>query len=199
MLKQEFFDKLRARLSGLPQKELEDRLAFYGEMIDDRMEEGLSEAEAVDGIGSVDSIAEQIIDETPMLEIAKEKMRSKRRLKGWEIAMLIIGAPLWISLVLCLFSILLSIFVAVWSVVVSFWSVFVSLVGCGVGGLVGGIVVAAMGDLWSCGVLIGVALVCVGLAIFSFLGCQVATKGTAWLTKKTCSCIKRCIVGKERA
>ena len=114
MLKQEFFDKLRARLSGLPQKELEERLSFYGEMIDDRMEEGLSEAEAVDGIGSVDSIAEQIIDETPMLEIAKEKMRSKRRLKGWEIAMLIIGAPLWISLVLCLFCCLFSLLCGAW-------------------------------------------------------------------------------------
>ena len=199
MKKEEFLNRLKRRLYDLPRRDVKERVIFYSEMIDDRMEEGLSEAEAVEGIGSVNSIAEQIIDETPMLEIAKEKMRRKRRLKGWEIAMLIVGSPLWISLVLCLFSVLLSIFVAVWSVVVSFWSVFVSLVGCGVGGLVGGIVVAAMGELWSGSVLIGVALVCVGLAIFGFFGCQAATKGTAWLTKKTCLCIKRCIVGKERA
>jgi len=39
MNKKEFADKLRARLSWLPPKEIEDRISFYMEMIDDRMEE----------------------------------------------------------------------------------------------------------------------------------------------------------------
>ena len=45
MRKQEFLAQLRKALSGLPQDEIEERLTFYGEMIDDRMEEGLSEEE----------------------------------------------------------------------------------------------------------------------------------------------------------
>ena len=47
MNKQEFLDALRERLSGLPSREVEDRLGFYGEIIDDRIEEGISEHDAV--------------------------------------------------------------------------------------------------------------------------------------------------------
>ena len=44
---------LRRRLSALPVAEREERIGFYGEMIDDQIEKGLSEEEAVDGIGKV--------------------------------------------------------------------------------------------------------------------------------------------------
>ena len=43
MHKQEFLDGLRARLRGLPEADIAERLAFYSEMIDDRTEDGLSE------------------------------------------------------------------------------------------------------------------------------------------------------------
>ena len=47
MTKQEFLNQLRMGISGLPQEDISERLTFYREMIDDRMEEGLSEEEAV--------------------------------------------------------------------------------------------------------------------------------------------------------
>ena len=47
MNKREFSAKLREMLSGYQQSEVEERVAFYSEMIDDRMEEGLTEEEAV--------------------------------------------------------------------------------------------------------------------------------------------------------
>ena len=56
MNKQEFLDRLRKGLSGLPQAEREERLLFYSEMIDDRMEEGLTEEEAVAALGSLEEI-----------------------------------------------------------------------------------------------------------------------------------------------
>ena len=56
MLKQEFLAQLRDALCGLPQRDIDERLTFYSEMIDDRMEEGLSEEEAVAAVGSVDEI-----------------------------------------------------------------------------------------------------------------------------------------------
>ena len=42
MSKQAFLARLRKELSGLPKDDIEERLAFYEEMIDDRTEEGLS-------------------------------------------------------------------------------------------------------------------------------------------------------------
>ena len=44
MTKLDFLMQLHSKLEKLPQDELEERLNFYSEMIDDRMEEGLSEA-----------------------------------------------------------------------------------------------------------------------------------------------------------
>ena len=76
MLKEEFLAQLRGGLAGLPQEDLEERLAFYSELLDDRMEEELSEAEAVAAAGPVEQIVQQIIAETPLTKIVKEKMES---------------------------------------------------------------------------------------------------------------------------
>ena len=59
MNKTEFLAALERALSGLPEQDVQERLAFYGELIDDRVEEGLSEEEAVKERGSVDEIAKQ--------------------------------------------------------------------------------------------------------------------------------------------
>ena len=65
MNKDSFLNELRARLAGLPQADIEERIAFYNEMINDRMEDGLTEEEAVEEIGSVDEIVGQIMAEIP--------------------------------------------------------------------------------------------------------------------------------------
>ena len=47
MNKTEFLDALRHALGKLPSYEVEQSIAFYAEMIDDRIEDGMSEQEAV--------------------------------------------------------------------------------------------------------------------------------------------------------
>ena len=47
MNKQEFLSALQNALAGLPKKDRQKTLAFYSEMIDDRMEDGMTEEEAV--------------------------------------------------------------------------------------------------------------------------------------------------------
>ena len=39
MNKEEFLNALRSALAGLPQEDIEERLAFYSESIDDRVED----------------------------------------------------------------------------------------------------------------------------------------------------------------
>lgn len=56
MRKKEFLDKLRAGLILLPEKELEERLAFYREMIEDHIEDGMTEEEAIAEVGNIDDI-----------------------------------------------------------------------------------------------------------------------------------------------
>ena len=199
MNKQEFLSKLEAGLLGIPGDEREERLSFYGEMIDDRVEEGVSEDEAVAGFGNVDEIVLQIIDEIPLTKIAKEKIKSKRKLKAWEIVLLAAGSPVWALLLIAAIAVVFSLYVSLWAVIVSLWATFVSVAASGFGGVLGGAVLIVGGETFSGLALIAAGLVCLGLAIFFFYGCKQATTGTAVLTNKMVLGIKKAFVKKEEA
>ena len=57
MTKYEFLEKLKSGLHGLPDKELKSSLEYYGEMIDERIEGGLSEEDAVAQLGDPETVA----------------------------------------------------------------------------------------------------------------------------------------------
>ena len=79
MNKKKFLKELREQLTGLPEKDIEKQISFYGEMIDDRVsEEKITEEEAVLAIGSVEDIASQIIIETPILKLANERIKREK-------------------------------------------------------------------------------------------------------------------------
>ena len=46
--------------------------------------EGLSEEEAISGLGTVEQIIDQIADETPLAKLVKKKIKNRRRLRAWE-------------------------------------------------------------------------------------------------------------------
>ena len=121
MTKQEFLSALRKRLSKLPKQETEERLAFYSEIIDDRIEEGSTERDAVQSLGTVEEIASQIIAEIPLTKIVKERIKPKRRLNALEIVLLVLGSPIWLSLGIAAFAVLVSVYAVLWSVVISLW------------------------------------------------------------------------------
>ena len=197
MSKQEFLARLRNGLSGLPREDVEERLAFYGEMIEDRMEEGLSEEEAVAAVGTVEQIVEQIIADTPFVKIAKERIRPKRRLSALEIILLIIGSPLWLSLGIAAVAVVFSLYITLWSVIISLWSVFASLAACALAGVVACVLFVIRGDGIAGLAMLAAGMVCAGLSIFMFLGCKEATKGVVILTKKIALGIKNCFMRKE--
>ena len=196
MTKLQFLLSLHNKLSGLPQNEIEERLNFYSEMIEDRIEDGLSEEEAVSEIGTVDEIAEQIVSDIPLTKIAKEKIKPKRRIKAWEIILLILGAPLWLSILIAIFAVIFSLYVALWAVIVSLWASFVAVIGSALGGIMGGIVLGIYKNALTGVALISAGLVCIGLSILFFYGCKVATKGILLLTKKIILALKKSFIKK---
>ena len=199
MNKREFLERLRKELCGLPQADAEERLTFYGEMIEDRMEEGLSEEEAVAAVGSPAEIAAQVIADTPLTKIARERLKPQRQYKAWEILLLALGSPVWLSLGIAAAAVFFALYVSLWSVIVSLWAVFGSVVGCSFGGLAAGVVLACGGNLLSGLAVIAAGLVCGGVSVFGFYGCKAATKGIVWLTKKMAAAIKNGFIRKEAA
>ena len=199
MTKKEVLDALKAELSGFSQKEQEEHLGFYGEMIDDHIEEGLSEETAVDAIGTPKKIAEQILKETPLFKLSKEKIKPKRRLGAWEIVLLVLGSPVWASLLISVIAVAISLYAVLWSGIVSLWAVFASVVGCAIGGIVGGTVFIFTASAAVGFAVIGGGIFSFGLAIFLFFGCKAATRGAGCFTKRLALWTKRLFLKKEEA
>ena len=199
MNKQEFLAQLRRGLSGLPRDDIEARLIFYSEMIDDRMEEGLTEAEAVSAAGSVDEIAAQAAADFSAARITGEPMKSRRRLKAWEIMMLALGSPLWLSLGIAAFAAVFSVYAAACAAVISLWAVFASLIGGSLGGVIAGIVFACSGNMPAGAAMLGAGIICTGFSIFMFFGCKIATKGILMIAKKFAGGIRKVFAGRRKA
>lgn len=110
--------------------------------------------------------------------------KPKKKLKVWEIVLLALGSPLWVSLLLTFFAVVLAIYI-------SLWAVFLSFVACGFGGLILGLVFG-LGNNWYIGfAMIAAALILIGFSILFFFGCKTATKGFILLTKKMVSSFKK--------
>jgi uncharacterized membrane protein len=197
MTKMQFLMTLHDRLSGLPKNEIEERLNFYSEMIEDRMEEGLREEDAVAAVGSIEDIATHILAEVPLMKIAKEKIKPKRQLKTWEIVLLAVGSPVWASLLIGAAAAVLSVYAGLWSVVISLWACFGALIGCCIGGIVCGTAYICAGSAGMGIALTGLALVAGSLGIYLFFGCKYATKAAVALAKLFALGIKKKLVRKE--
>ena len=198
MNKKEFIARLRSGLNGLPPKEIEERVIFYSEMIDDRIEEGIPEAEAVTLVGDTDTIISQIISEVPSVKKEKTTEAStKRKISAWEIVLIVLGFPVWFSLLAAAFAVVISLYASLWSVIISFWAVFVSFAACAFAGIAAGIAFMFFTNPFTAVAMIGAGITLAGLSIFAFFGCHFATKGAVTLTKMTVIGIKKAFSKKE--
>ena len=196
MLKQDFLYKLETKLSGLSRQEIKERLNFYNEIIDDKMEEGLTEEQAVEQIGSIDTIASQIKSEFSITVSERHRGKSKTKLKAWERILLVIGSPVWGSLLISAFAVLISLYASLWAVLVSLWASFAALVASGAGGIAAGVIFSLFENSYAGIAIVGAGIVCAGLSIFMFFGCKAVTCGSLILTRKIALLIKICFVGK---
>ena len=199
MNKSDFLVALSFKLKGLPEEDIEERIAFYSEMIDDRIEEGATEAEAVADIGSPEEIARQTIEEYPLARLVKKKMKPKRRLRAWETVLLVLGSPVWLPLLISVFAVVLALYVVLWTAIICLWATFASFVGAAFGGIASGIIFIIEGNVLSGAAMIGAGIFLAGLAIFVFFGCRAATKGIILLTKKLALSIKNCFIGGRKS
>ena len=187
MHKQEFLEQLGRSLSFLPKNEREERLSFYAEMIDDRIEEGLSEEEAVESLGSM----EEILGKLCLERNCVEQERSKRKPGAGEIGLLVLGSPVWLPLVIVAFAVVLSLYVSLFAVVISLWAAPVSFLVAALGGVLCGLVMLFTGSPAVGLVMFAAALILTGLSVFLFFGCRAATRGSVWLTKWMSAWLKK--------
>ena len=194
MTRNEFLQALRHRLAGMPKADLEDRISFYNEMIDDRIDEGLSEAEAIAALGSVDSVIAQVIASVPLRHLVREKISTTRKPSGMGIALIALGSPLWLALAISAFAVVLSLFVTLWAVVACLWVSDIALAASLLGGVGLGAVLLFTSSASMAVAMIGVGLVGGGLSILFFFGAKYATIGAAKLTRLSAIGIKKLFI-----
>ena len=68
MKKLEFINELGAQLHSMPAEEVRPLLDYYMEIVADRMEDGMTEEEAVASLGPIPELAEKILAEQPQPE-----------------------------------------------------------------------------------------------------------------------------------
>ncbi len=198
MDKYDFLLTLEARLEGLPEADKQASIDYYAEILDDLVESGMTETDAVASLGSVDAIVREILMDKPLPKLVKAKMKSKRRLSGLEITLLAVGFPIWFPILIALAAVVFSLYVALWAVVVSLYAADLSFAVGALAGIPAAILLFAA-DQPAAGLLfIGAALVCAGMAVLWFLLCNLTAKGVVRLGKLTLRGIKACFVRKER-
>ena len=199
MTKKEFLRELEDKLLGLPKDDIDERIEFYNEMIDDRIEEGKSEEEALKEIGTPSDIADQILSDTSVVKLISKKIKKDRKYKAWEIILLVLGFPLWLPLIITFFALLLVFYILLWVLVIVTYSVEISLIASVIWGFAG-----AFAGITTSGFnygFLGIGLLAIGLSILFFFVCKKATFITIALTKKILLRIKKAIIrgGKKDA
>lgn len=197
MDKYEFLTELCARLWALPEEDAKRSVDYYAEMIDDRMEDGLSEEEAVAAIGNVDDIAKSILANTSLPKPEDQPKKVNRRLRWWEILLLILGFPVWGSVAISVAAVIFSVWISLWSVVISLYATSVALGASTLGCIFGSFFMVQLPGTTLAA--LGAALICAGLAILFFLLSNLAAKGMVQLTKLIFKGIRKIFKGKEQA
>lgn len=128
MNKQEYINRLNELLACLPADHRLESISFYEEMIDDRMEDGMTEEQAVAALDAPGIAAEKILDDLPAVPRVVVKTRRKSRALLWGAA--IIGSPLWVALALAFAATVLGIYLCIWLLAACIWVIAIGGVLC---------------------------------------------------------------------
>ena len=170
-------------------------LDYYEEMIDDRVEDGMSEEEAVAAVGHPDDVFRAILASLPQFPASAERRTEpapqpvpptrEKKSSPWKTVLLIVSSPVWVPLLIAAAAILFSLYIALFAVVVSFWGVFVSLAASGAI-LIASSIPLFIGEGMPAGMAsLGLGLASAGLAILFFFLCTAFTRFSARLTEVT--------------
>lgn len=168
-------------------------LDYYEEMIDDRMEDGMTEEEAVAAVGTPDDVFRAVLAALPASPQARTEPAPsseapalvKKKTSPWLVVLLVVTAPVWISLLVAAAAVLFSLYVALYSIVVSLWGIFVSLAAGGAVLIASSVPLFIREGMPAGMASLGLGLASAGLAILLFFVCTAFTRFSARLTEVT--------------
>ncbi len=197
MTKQQFLQRLSDALCDLPQKDVRDSLDYYAEMIDDRVEAGMTEEAAIAELATPERAAQEILLAQPMPTLIRSRCKPRRAWRAWEVVLLILGSPVWLPLLVAAAAVVFCVYAVVWAAFAALWALDLSLLAAALCMVAAFVFTVVKTPLSAC-MGLGVALIAAGGAILLFFACLKLTalfvKCSIWMWKA----LKRLIIGKER-
>ena len=180
MNKAEFLKELKSKISDMPYSEVEKTLSFYAESIDDRIEDGMSEEEAVLRLGDIDSIAKEIRAELPITTLIGKKVKQSHNRasnKTLWIVLAICGFPFWLPIAIGFAAVVLSVYFSIWAVIISLYAAVFGFAFAAAGGVLAGFILIFTTGFYQGVIFIGAALCLAGLFI-------ITVRPMFWVCKK---------------
>lgn len=171
MDKRTFLDGLRTALVSLPASEIDKTVAYYEEMIDDRIEDGMSEEEAVASMEPIGVLAQRIINDTPAVNRAVRKAKQSSVPTIIWVMLAILGLPIWLPLLCLAFGLIISAFALLFGLIISLIAV---VLGLSIGGIVGIVFVLCHLGVSGMSAVFAVGLCLIGIGLGILLAFPVA-------------------------
>lgn len=201
MTKLEFMRQLEARLTSIPRSEVEKTKAYFDEMIQDRMEEGSTEEEAVSAMGDPAVIAAGILNDASIPSLVRAKVEKRQKNsgnKGLLILLAIIGFPIWFPLFMVLLSVILSVYITIGAVIISIFAVLLSFIVSGIACIIfSAPAFVVLGPARGLAAL-GAGFCLSGIALLLFRPAVAVTRGILRFTAFVLRKIKNALVGDKR-
>ena len=194
MNKASFLTALSRGLSGLPEEEIKKQLDYYGELIADMTEDGMTEEQAVVKLGELNEILGGIREELGVSAQPVPKPQKSKGLNTAAVVVLVVCAPMWVPLLLALGMSALAVYLSAWAVVASVFAVVLSLVFAGFVVFLQGLTLFPMGIgnvLFTLGAgvgLFGGACLALLLGVYAVKGLLLGTK---WMYVRISSLFRR--------
>ena len=177
--------------------EVAERLAFYDEIIEDYVEDGVPEEEAVAKLGTLDEIVAQIMSEIPLTKLVAKKMKPQKTVNGGKIALVILTFPLWFPLLIIVISLIFSLYVVLWAIVIALFAVDLALFCAAVFLFLGVIPLAMAKNVALIGLAVGGGFLCLGLFMLFLSVSLLAAKAALKLGGRFLLWLKSFFIGKE--
>ena len=201
MLRDEYLSNLKDKLAANNIPGIDSMIDFYDEAISDRIEDGMSEEDAVAAMEDADEVVKSALLDKPIAALMMESARKKHQEANEKghgalfVVLTIIGFPIWFPLLVAFFAILFSIYIAMWAIVVSIYAVELAFA------------ITAVASFFACFTfmmgqipfataiaLLGCALIFAGLAILLWKPVVIITKWMIKIIKEVFRSIKKIFV-----
>lgn len=126
MTKKEYLNQLSAALRPMKRAERSRSVAYFSEVIDDRMEDGSTEDQVVSSMEPVQEAASRILAE------AADNGTMKKQLGVWAIVLIVLGFPVWFPLLATVAVLIITLYATIWILIAAVFIISVSFALCGI-------------------------------------------------------------------